>query len=237
MTDNYKYLGNELELFSNVINWKNYYKRHLLKYISGKVLEVGAGLGATTEFLYNDKVKKWICLEPDVEKAGQIREQVNNCKLPQCCEVIAATIGGIDLKELFDVIIYIDVLEHIPDDKSELRFAKQHLCKQGYLIILAPAHSFLFSEFDRSIGHYRRYHKKSLQRIMPSELECIEIKYLDSMGIMASFINKVFLKNKLPTQAQLHFWDHILIPISKKLDWIFGYRLGKSVFGVWQNIN
>ena len=38
-------------------------------------LEVGAGIGANTPFLWNPQVKRWVCLEPDALLARRIRER------------------------------------------------------------------------------------------------------------------------------------------------------------------
>ncbi len=45
--------------------------------------------------------------------------------------------------------------------------AKTLLADQGYLIVLVPAHQFLYNEFDKAIGHYRRYNKKMLAAAAP----------------------------------------------------------------------
>ena len=45
------YPGGELELFAVARNWKAYFARVLQPYIGRSVLEVGAGLGATTKAL------------------------------------------------------------------------------------------------------------------------------------------------------------------------------------------
>ena len=42
---NIDYIGNELELFKDAVNWKAYYRSAIEKYIYGDVCEVGAGLG------------------------------------------------------------------------------------------------------------------------------------------------------------------------------------------------
>ena len=59
------YIGDELSLFEHAKNWKLYYTDILKYYINGDVVEVGAGLGGTTIFLQNSRVKSWICIEPD----------------------------------------------------------------------------------------------------------------------------------------------------------------------------
>ena len=37
-----------------------------------------------------------------------------------------------------------------------------------------------------------------------------------------------------PTPGQIALWDRVMVPISRLLDPVLGYRLGKSVMGVWR---
>ena len=59
---NIDYIGNELELFKDAVNWKAYYRSAIEKYIYGDVCEVGAGLGGTTTALLNDTVNSWLAI-------------------------------------------------------------------------------------------------------------------------------------------------------------------------------
>jgi hypothetical protein len=92
----------------------------------------------------------------------------------------------------------------------------------------------LFSEFDKAIGHYRRYNKKMLVKAIPSELQKIDLRYLDTIGLFASLANKWFLKQDYPKLKQIKFWDNYMIPISKIVDFISFYLIGKTVVGVWK---
>ena len=232
------YIGNELDLFEKAINWKKYFCKKINPYLSKSILEVGAGTGSTTKELYNHSAnQKWTCLEPDITLSEKIKVLINKNSKYSNCRIINGLLQDIPKKELFEAILYIDVLEHIDNDVSELNTAIQHLSHKGYLIILVPAHQFLYSQFDSAIGHCRRYNKSRLRKIIPSCLTENELLYLDSAGFLASLANKALLKQKLPTSNQIKFWDNHLIRISKKLDSILCHTLGKSILGIWQKTN
>ena len=99
---------------------------------------------------------------------------------------------------------------------------------------MVPAHNYLFSPFDKAIGHFRRYNKKTLKAAVPFSLKQIDLKYLDSLGLLASLANKWFLKQDYPELKQIKFWDNFIIPISKISDFILFYTIGKTVIGIWQ---
>jgi ubiquinone/menaquinone biosynthesis C-methylase UbiE len=227
-----QYKGEELILFKNAVNWKSYFARSLKKYIQGTVLEVGSGIGINAIYLHNSHVKNWTFLEPDENLAGQIKAGIS---IPQSAqsEIINGTIQSITNRK-FDVILYIDVLEHIQDSKSELAYAAELLQSNGHLIILAPAHPFLFSKFDEAIGHFRRYNKRILKQEIPPMFDIVKIFYLDSFGAMASVANKLILSQKYPTTRQINFWDKILIPASRLTDPLTRSLFGKTIIGIFK---
>jgi len=59
--------------------------------------------------------------------------------------------------ETFDVIVALDVIEHVDDDLAALREYRRTLKKDGRIIITVPAHRFLWSEHDEALHHRRRY--------------------------------------------------------------------------------
>jgi SAM-dependent methyltransferase len=234
MSEASHYIGNELELFSHAHNWKGYYRKHLTPFIQGEVLEVGAGIGETTAHLYNETVTTWLCLEPDASLANKIEKKINEKILPTNCRLLIGTTLSLSPTKLFDTIVYIDVIEHIENDIDEIDRASALLNPGGHLIILVPAHQYLFSPFDKAIGHYRRYNKDRLQKVIPKQLQKKKIFYLDCLGLFASLTNKWFLKKEYPTLQDVKFWDRMIVPFSKIIDPIIGYSTGKSLIGVWQ---
>lgn len=106
-------------------------------------------------------------------------------------------------------------MEH---NREELETARRHLTEEGYLIILASAHQWLFSPFDANIGHFRRYTKSTLCEIASLDLKCILLRYLDNAGLIASLLNRLLLNQQMLTDKQIAFWNGVLVPISKFLD-------------------
>jgi SAM-dependent methyltransferase len=234
MNDQYNYQGQELAFFEKAVHWKTYFSSFIKPFIGTNVLEVGSGIGATTRLLNDGSSLKWTLLEPDAEmnkvllRKKETQSQFFNCVIKN------ETIFDLNPAEKFDTIIYIDVLEHIKDDKKEMRRAFGHLQSNGHLIILSPAYNFLFSPFDQAIGHYRRYTLPTLKDALPSELKLIKLKYLDSIGFFASLANKLFLKQNYPSEKQIQTWDRLMIPVSKWMDKIFFHSFGKSILGIWK---
>jgi SAM-dependent methyltransferase len=233
MTD-FKYVGSELELFAAVHNWKSYWSRRILPFVAGDILEVGAGIGSNTPFLDPGGNGRWICLEPDSRLIAQLTENLAQTRGRRGREAVCGTLQSLDASQKFDTIIYIDVLEHIENDREELDTAASRLRAGGRIVVLSPAHNWLFTPVDPAIGHFRRYNRPMLRSISPASLRLEQLIYLDSMGLVLSIANLLLLRQSMPTKAQLRFWDRWVVPISRVVDRCFFSSVGKSIVGIWR---
>ncbi len=228
------YIGDELEIFAKAENWKSYFSRFIIPHLGKNVLEVGAGIGATTAIFAGLPRKSWLCLEPDLTLLARVEAKIAQGELPSFCRVQNGTISDLDADSRFDSILYIDVLEHIEKDRAELAQASRYLRAGGKIIVLSPAYQSLYSPFDKAIGHFRRYDKKSLAKISPPKCNIIKLIYLDSVGAFLSFANRLFLRQNNPTDTQIRFWDQRIVPVSRVADKLLGYRTGRSILAVWE---
>jgi hypothetical protein len=227
------YVGSELALFAAARNWKSYWCRHVRPFVKGDVLEVGAGIGSNTLLMDPGGTGRWVCLEPDPKLLVQLRANITDVK-GRSREALCGTLSTLSAVEVFETIIYIDVLEHIERDYDELVSAVSRLKAGGRVIVLSPAHQFLMTDFDRSIGHFRRYNERSLAAISPPGATLERLIYLDSVGVLASAANRLFLRQKMPTPGNIRFWDTFMVPVSTVLDKVFFHQVGKSILAVWR---
>lgn len=232
----YQYAGQELDTFALAANWKAYFSDLLGDYIRGDVLEVGAGIGETTRALRKPstragaaaaRVTSWTCIEPDAQLAARLRAS----DVP--ATVITGTLGDLPAGASFDCILYIDVLEHIADDRAELRASAGRLRCGGSLIVLSPAFDILFSDFDRAVGHYRRYTKRSIAAAFPAELRAERVFYADALGALLSLANRLLLRQAMPSPDQVRFWDRRVVPVSRVIDRLVHRWFGRSVIAVY----
>lgn len=231
----FSYVGEELQLFSHAVTWKQYWSRHISPYLGGRVLEVGAGIGTNTLILASHRQQQWVCLEPDRALVASLEAKVKELKSrPARLQVLAGDTSSLPSEPVYDTILYIDVLEHIGPDQEEMERAYQLLAPGGYLVVLSPAHQYLYTIFDKGLGHFRRYSRQTLRAAGPRGCDALRLFYLDSVGFFASLVNRLLLKQKLPTLAQIKFWDRYLVGASLLVDPLLGFHFGKTVIGIWQ---
>jgi protein-L-isoaspartate O-methyltransferase len=227
------YVGHELDIFAHATNWKHYWASCVRPFLSGDVLEVGAGIGANTPLLAPHAVRSWACLEPDGQLAERAAAALAGDPGTSKCEVLVGTTQSLQQDRRFDALLYIDVLEHIEHDKQELARAANLLKQGGRLIVLSPAHQWLFTPFDQSIGHFRRYDRAALVACGPQECFLSKLWYMDSVGMLASCANRLLLHQAMPDLRQILFWDRYLVPPSTLIDRLLLHRVGKSILAVW----
>jgi hypothetical protein len=62
----------------------------------------------------------------------------------------------------------------------------------------------------------------------------VSLELLDFAGTILSLANRLLLRQSYPTMTQLLFWDRWIVPLSRVLDPLTGFRFGKTITGVWR---
>lgn len=84
----------------------------------------------------------------------------------------------------FDIVVALDVLEHIDQDRLSLDEWKRVLKKSGKVLITVPAYDFLWSGHDTSLHHYRRYTRSKLNwDLKKSGFSKVKLSYMISFSL------------------------------------------------------
>lgn len=230
----YRYIGEELDVFAHAQNWKTYLRSAIGEHLTGDLLEVGAGIGATTRVFCGARQRSWTCLEPDPHLAARLERSLADRPMAVSPRVRVGTLRDLPPAPAYDTILYIDVLEHIEDDRGELKRAAALLRPNGAVVVLSPAHQQLYTAFDAQIGHFRRYDRPMFRALTPRGTILETLRYLDSAGMLLTTANRLFLRSSSPTIAQVRLWDRFFVTASRQIDPLLGYRVGKSLLGIWR---
>ena len=222
------YPSEATEKFDNAKFHRKYCMSFVKKFIQGEVLEVGAGCGSFTRDYFNSDLNITLT-ETDQKNYEDLKKffyKKNN--------VTISNNKIFDIDKKFDTILYLHVLEHIEEDRKELESAYEKLKKGGRLIIMVPKHQKLYSNFDKAIGHFRRYELDFFEKNLIN-LERKLLISLDSVGYILYFLNKIFFKNEtFPSYLKIFIWDKIFTPFTVLLDFFTNYRFGKCIVAVYK---
>ena len=185
--------------------WYNEWLYSLMKRYLGKdILEVGVGIGNFTKLL--SKSDKVTAVDIDRGYIDKLKEE----------EIENALFGYGDIEKgryffegkKFDSIVCLNVLEHIKNDNKALKNMNSLLKKEGKLILLVPAFTFLYSDFDKLLGHYRRYRLKDiLKKVESSGFEVVSKRFLNWWAAIGWFLFIKMPKRKEMPKSPVKIFD------------------------------
>jgi len=209
-----------LETLSQAGDYYKWLANRVKPYVKGKALEIGAGIGNFARWAQENADEYHVSdLDPRLtEKLSQEFHQVLNWDL----------YTPFPNDELYDTVVILNVVEHLEDDLQALRCLNARLKPGGNLILMVPAMPFLYGSMDRSFGHYRRYTKASIQRIIrATSFDILKSEYINVIGMAGWFLyGKILKRQNLPQQLCSRF--NIVVPLLK-LERPLAYFAGLSV--------
>lgn len=211
----------------------NYWIYSLLKpYLGQRILEIGPGIGNITSFMIQDATML-IGIEPNKYCSEVLLHHFeNNPKF----ELIESKLEDINLDKLrkyeFDTVVCANVLEHISDDFMAIKKIKESVVSNGRLIILVPAMPQVHGPIDDAVGHFRRYTKKSLSKVLVSnELRVTNIFYSNFVGLLGWAFNAYISRSTQQSDAQIKIFNS-LVPLLSTVEKAVKLPAGLSLIAV-----
>ena len=118
----------------------------------GLALDVGCGGGYTSKVLESSR---WRVVSMDVSD-----EALSSCRRRGLKRLCRTDLQGFPLPfktGSFDLVLAMDVIEHVEDDRHALAECRRILKEDGLLVVTVPAYMALWSAWDEALGHRRRY--------------------------------------------------------------------------------
>ncbi len=117
-----------------------------------------------------------------------------------------------------DSVVFLNVLEHIEDDFAVLKDLFATVPEGCRIVVLVPYGMKLYSDFDRDLGHFRRYEKGELEKKMEAAgLQVEKQFFFNKFGIIAWYVMNTVGKQKALTPFQLKVYN-FLTPVFRVLD-------------------
>lgn len=188
------------------------------------ILDFGAGIGSLAEvFKYNYHAPP-ICLEIDPLMIKTLRKKgftvLSDIRVSQ---------------KKFRYVYTSNVLEHIENDLEALINLRKSMAPNGKIGIYVPAFPILSSKLDQQAGHYRRYTRRSLKKLVAlAGFQIERCFYSDCLGFPATIglkILKIRGSSGLPSSRWLATYDRLIHPISSFLDSLgVKFLFGKNIY-------
>lgn len=133
----------------------------------------------------------------------------------------------------YSASVALNVLEHIEDDVAALRSFAGLVRPGGHVVVIVPAFPIGMSEFDRTIGHFRRYRRRGLkQRLEAAGLEPVTVHYVNAVGLFGWIVMVRLLRGRPRDGVALQLFDRIVVPILRRIERRWHPPFGQSVLAV-----
>jgi SAM-dependent methyltransferase len=209
--------------------YRRYQYELIAPYCGRSLLEVGAGLGEFAEQF--DNLDRLVLTDVDPAAvavmarrfAGRPEVAVRQLELgkpPHLEQPVAS-------------VVAINVLEHIDDDAGALRALATAVEVGGSLVLWVPGYQQLYGEFDRRVGHVRRYTPSSLARVVRrAGLDVEVVRPVNLLGGVAWWLTVRRGGTTSPDPRMVAVFDRCVVPVTKALERVLRIPFGQSVLCV-----
>jgi len=233
MTEPTVYIGKDIEAMSITVNYQRWILAEFRPFLGRHIVEVGAGTGSFSELLLKEKPETLSLVEPSTlfdQLIANVESLETSTEVDFHHAVFDDVAQVICEKQRPDSLIYVNVLEHIEDDLAELKVIYDSLLPGGHVMIFVPALMWLYAEFDRMIGHFRRYSKTELEeKCRAAGFEIVQSRYFDFAGILPWFIKFKLLGSRYLNADAVKAYDRIVIPVARRMESWIKVPVGKNV--------
>lgn len=216
-----------LEDIASAVNYHRWLRDLARPHLGDDPLEFGSGLGDYAEAYLESGVPRFTVTEADasrlavLERRFAARDEVSVRRL----DVTKAPEGQ------HSSVVAFNVLEHIPDDVEALRGAARLVRPAGAVMMLVPAFPFAMSDFDRKVGHVRRYTRASLATAYEQAGLTVEVMHhVNAPGLPAWFVGMRLLRGTPTDGLLLRIWDTVVIALARRLESRWRPPFGQSLF-------
>jgi len=146
-------------------------KKILGKHKKLKILDYGCGVGTISLYLASHG-HDVIGIDVSKNAIKIAKSNAKSLKLKNIKFFLLDKTNRNKMKKIFDLVLMIEVIEHVPNDKKVIKEISGYLKKDGYLILTTPSVEAplyklgLLKSFDNKVGHLRRYNQLNLTQLI-----------------------------------------------------------------------
>jgi SAM-dependent methyltransferase len=214
---------------ANQPRYRRYQHDLIAPHCGRTVLEVGAGLGEfAAGFTGMDRL---VLTDADPGAVDLLAERFAD--RPEVEARQLALGGELSLDKPVDSVIAINVLEHIEDDAAALKSLAGLVIPGGTIVLWVPGYQQLYGEFDRRVGHFRRYTPATLRDAFERAGLRVEVaKPVNLLGGIAWWAAVRRGGSTKPNPRLVAIYDRFVVPVTRTVESIVPVPFGQTVLGV-----
>jgi len=235
-----EYIGSDLDSMDLAVNYRNWIRDLFAPYLGKNIVEVGAGTGSFSKLLLDGDPESLMLVEPS-EMFEKLTAGIDPAEYSTDIRFFNGTFSDVVSAHALtvrpDTIVYINVLEHVEDDVAELTQIRETLEDNGKVCIFVPAIPLLLSDFDRMIGHFRRYSRKELiTKTESAGLRVILVRGFDLPGVFPWLLKYRLIRSVSMEAAMVRLYDKVLVPPIRLIEDLIKPPIGKNLILIAEKI-
>jgi ubiquinone/menaquinone biosynthesis C-methylase UbiE len=217
-----------LEDLESAVRYRHWLCSLAHPYLGDDPIEIGAGLGYHASE-WADAGVRLSATEADAGRLQALQDRfVDDDRV-----TVQYLPVPIDVSANHTSLVAYNVLEHIEDDVAALKAFARLLRPGGAVVLVVPAFPSAMSNFDRAIGHYRRYRRTTLRNALTSAgLTVEQLHYLNAPGLLVWYLVVKLLRQRPKQGLGLKAYDRFLVPLTSLVERRIAPPFGQSVFAV-----
>ena len=187
--------------------------------VRGEVLEVGCGVGTfTRRLLAAPLLRRLLSIDVSAAAVSHCQTTIQHPSFEVRQTPVEEVFGS------FDLVVCMNVLEHIEDHRGALAHMLRLLAAGGTLFLLVPAHQALFTSFDALSGHHRRYSKRAMRTLIADAAgpQPVGVRqfYFNTVGALGYWAVYKVLRKAADADAtgEIGWFDRAVVPIQRRLE-------------------
>ena len=220
------YPGKELEAMASAANYRRWVVDLFAPYLGKDVAEVGAGIGSVSRLLLELPIERLAAFEPSANMFPQLAEAIRG---DARARAFHAAYDASQAGRGYDSVLFVNVLEHVEHEREQLAAAHAALRPGGHLLVFVPALGWLYSDFDREVGHFRRYSRDALERVVAhAGFELVDSRWFDVAGIVPWYVHFTVLGRSMGRRS-VALYDRLVVPVMRAVEKLAPPAIGKNI--------
>jgi len=219
-----------LEIMQAAPRYNRWQYDQVAPFLGHRVCEVGSGIGNMSSMIAATAPDLLVLTDTDPYYNEALRNRFTGCSNVLVEKLTLPDRSAKDRFQHFglDTVVALNVIEHIEDDLGALKSIAAMLQPRGRAVVLVPALPVLFGSLDRELGHYRRYTRTTLGRVMREAGFIVEHAfYFNLFGSLGWWVNARLWKSPRIPVSQLRSFDRLvpLLRLENHISLPFGQSL------------
>jgi SAM-dependent methyltransferase len=215
---------------SRTRNYNNWIFQQYSKYVGNSVMDVGCGHGTFVDFIKNKR--NVLLIETSQNAISGLKRKYKKMKNISILNADLSSDFACSKikKEKLDTIICLNVLEHIKNDNKTIKNFRRCLSVGGKLILFVPASKLLYGSLDKNLGHYRRYNRPEINKMLEKNgFKILKSKYINLIGFFSWFLYSRILRKKTVKVDRILLYDKLFVPIASMIEKCIQPPFGQSL--------